>query len=269
MERRGTDFRLERFGTRFQNVDSRYARRLLRPLHRGPLLETVRELGLRLSPAWRREFPQMLARNRALVEVLAELTGRPIVVDSSKSALRLKYLLRIPELDVRVIHLIRDGRAVALTYMDPERFADARDPQRRGGGNGTPRDGERLSMFAAARQWVRRNQEAACVVRTLEPGRAMTLRYEELCRDPSAALLQIRRFAGLSARPPVRLFRAVPQHVVGNGMRFDTSSAVVLDERWKDVLNADDLRTFDAVAGGLNRRYGYSDDRVTRYAQLT
>jgi hypothetical protein len=39
------------------------------------------------------------------------------VVDSSKIGIRLKYLLRNPGLDVRVI---RDSRrAVALTYTDP------------------------------------------------------------------------------------------------------------------------------------------------------
>jgi hypothetical protein len=41
-----------------------------------------------------------------------------VLVDSSKVGIRLKYLLRIPEIDIRVIRVIRDGRAVALTYTD-------------------------------------------------------------------------------------------------------------------------------------------------------
>ena len=57
----------------------------------------------------------------------------------------------------------------------------------------------------------------------------------------------------------VRLdFRAVTQHVIGNGMRMDSSSEISLDERWKSNLSRDDLRVFDATAGDLNRRYGYT-----------
>jgi hypothetical protein len=46
--------------------------------------------------------------------------------------------------------------------------------------------------------------------------------------------------------------------VLGNGMRLDTTSAVRLDDRWRQALDADALRAFDAVAGDLNRRLGYA-----------
>jgi hypothetical protein len=268
MRRRGADFALDRFGTRVQSVSSAYARRLLRPLHRGPVLEGLRTVGLALSPAWRRERPRILERNRLLVDVLAALNGRQVVVDSSKSALRLRFLRQIPGLDLRVIHLVRDGRGVALTYMDPEHYADARDPRRRGGGNGTSRDGERLSMAAAARQWRRRNEEAEWALRTIAPQQKMALRYEALCADPTGTLARVRNFLGLDPQRIQRDFRAVPQHVVGNGMRFDAGSAIVLDERWKDALASKDLRTFERIAGHMNRRYGYSGERLPAEPQL-
>jgi hypothetical protein len=40
-------------------------------------------------------------------------------------------------------------------------------------------------------------------------------------------------------------------------MRLDATSEIRLDERWRDSLTADDLSEFDAVAGALNRQYGY------------
>jgi hypothetical protein len=46
--------------------------------------------------------------------------------------------------------------------------------------------------------------------------------------------------------------------VIGNGMRLDSSSVIELDDRWRSVLTAADLRAFDAVAGQINRRYGYA-----------
>jgi hypothetical protein len=40
-------------------------------------------------------------------------------------------------------------------------------------------------------------------------------------------------------------------------MRFDSTSVVRLDERWRTALNDEQLRMFDSIAGDLNRRYGY------------
>ena len=52
-------------------------------------------------------------------------------------------------------------------------------------------------------------------------------------------------------------FRSKGPHVIGNGMRMDSTSDIRLDERWRQELSQDDLRVFDSVAGPLNRQYGY------------
>ncbi len=257
MARRGCAFDLADAGTDFRTVRSAYARRLLRPMHRGRLLEAVRDTGLRCSPTWCAALPRMQYRNTALVRSLCELTGARVVVDSSKIGLRLKYLLRNQELDVKVIRLIRDGRGVALTYMDPARFADAQDPTRRGGGTGSQSSFPRLPSKRAAREWRRNNEEAEHVLATLDPARRLEVRYEDLCAHTDKTLDRIFRFLQLDPARAVREFRTVPQHVIGNGMRFDTTSEIRLDERWKSSLSAADCRAFDTVAGELNRRYGY------------
>ena len=111
-----------------------------------------------------------------------------MVVDSSKVGIRLKYLLRNPGLDVRVIRVIRDGRAVAFTYIDPENFADATAPHLRGGGDGTSRDKERLTPLEAAHEWRRSNEEADAIVPASIPSRYTTVSYEDVCADTPAAL---------------------------------------------------------------------------------
>jgi DNA polymerase-3 subunit alpha len=52
-------------------------------------------------------------------------------------------------------------------------------------------------------------------------------------------------------------FRAVEQHVIGNGMRLDSTSRIELDARWKSVLTSQQLAVFDQISGDRNRRYGY------------
>lgn len=257
MAARGLPFDLADAGTDLRSGATPYELRLLAPLFRGAPWESVRDLALGLSPSWRRRLPLLQRRNAALVGSLLARSGAALAVDSSKVGLRLKYLLRNPDLDVRVLRIVRDGRAVALTYMDPARFADATDPSRRGGGAGGDRAGERLSMHDAAREWRRSNEEAEAVVGSLGPGRWTAIRYEELCADPAGTLSRVFAFLGL---PPHEVTRAAPGrlHVVGNGMRLDGDVPVRLDERWRERLTPAELSVFDEVAGDLNRKYGYA-----------
>lgn len=258
MRAAGFDFDIGQPGTHFGGIESPLARRLLRPLYRGGAFEWLRDAALACTPGWRRFLAVTQARNATLIGSVLAQGGKQVIVDSSKIGMRLRFLLRNPALDVRVVRVKRDGRAVALTYMDPEHFADASNPALRGGGSGASRDAERLDAAAAAREWLRSNEEAEALLAGVAPERRMEISYEGLCGDTEGTLRRIFAFLGVdpaAERPP---FRAAVHHVVGNGMRLDSSSEVRLDERWRTALSAADLRTFDAVAGAMNRRLGYT-----------
>lgn len=236
MSRLGHPFDLADARVDIESIRSRYIRRLTRPLHRGPFAERLRDVALWMSPVWRREFPLIQRRGTALIRVVSEAYQRPIVVDSSKYALRLKYLLRNPALDVRVLRLIRDGRGVALTYYVDER---------------------RIPMRASALEWRRSNEEAEHLLRTLPAGRSVEVRYEQLCRKPRETIARIAEWLGIDPADVATDFRSGDHHIVGNWMRLQSTDEIVLDERWKTMLTPADLRDFDAVAGDMNRRYGY------------
>jgi hypothetical protein len=258
MEKRGIPgFDITRAGTSLFEVPSRYAHRLLAPLYREPAWEFVRDAALSLSPAWHAWLRQTQIRNTALVEALHEISGARLVVDSSKIALRLKYLLRNPALDIKVIRMVRDGRAVSLTYTDEWSFADASNAALRGGGSGVRRVPPRQTMRDAAREWRRSNEASQCLVERLPAAQWIQIHYEELCANPGPTLRRLCEFLGLD---PARInlnFRSRTQHVIGNGMRFDQSSEIRLDERWRGHLTAENAAVFDSVGGDLNRRYGY------------
>ncbi len=257
MAQRGLRFSITSPGTDFGSVPSRYVRRLLRPLHRGPVLEWIRDAALALSPTWRSQLPRIQALNAGLAACICARTGKTVIVDSSKVGIRPKFLLQNPALDVRVIRLTRDGRGVALAYTDPARFADANDPRLRGGGMGGGRGSERPSIADAAREWRRSNEEAEAILRRLDRSRWVEVRYEALCAQPEATLQRLCTFIGVDPRKALANLRAAEHHVIGNGMRLDAPGEVRLDERWRDTLGASDLRLFDAVAGAVNRRLGY------------
>lgn len=258
MARRGFSFDITDAGTDFRSSGTAYTRRLLRPLHRGPFLERVRDAGLWLSSTWRARLPLIQQRNAALVATLSEVRDAKVVLDSSKISLRLKYLLRNPQINVKVVRLIRDGRGGMLTYMDPAQYADATDPRLREGGMGGDRAGQRLSAAEAAGEWRRSNEEAEHLLAGLDPSRWLTLNYEALCANPDQTLNRVFRFLEVDPSRWVRAFRQVEHHVVGNGMRLDSESEIRIDERWREVLSEGDRAVFDSVAGDLNRKYGYA-----------
>lgn len=262
MAARGVPFDLASPPTDFGAVSGHYARSLLRPLHRGRLLEALRDAGLAVSPRWRRHLARVQLANATLAAVVCEKLGARGIVDSSKTAVRLKYLLRNPAFDVSVVRLVRDGRAVANTYLNPACYADAADPLLRGGGDGASREAERLPMSRAAREWRRSNEEAALLLRTLPRSRWIAMRYEDLCSDPLAVLRTLFRFAGVDESVTIGAFRSGEHHVIGNGMRLDATSEIQIDNRWIGALSAPDLASFETIAGPLNRRLGYGEARA-------
>lgn len=257
MAERGFDFDITDAGTDLLSGAGPYIRRLLRPLHRGPALELVRDAALSLSPAWRSRVSRFQSRNSALAETVCARTGKEVVVDSSKVGVRLKYLLRNPAFEVKVVRLTRDGRGVALTYIDPVRFADAEDPALRGGGMGGNREDEKVTLADAALEWRRSNEEAEAVLARLDSARWRNVRYEELCADPDRTLRSLFTFIGVDPGVGVEQLRFEGHHVIGNGMRLDSSRQIRLDERWRQTLAPRDLQVFDSVAGDMNRRLGY------------
>lgn len=232
MARRGFDYRASTDETDIANAPTAYARRLLRPLHRGPLLELARDAALALSPAARAHIERHQRMKAALVESIVECTGKPVLVDSSKSGVQLKYHLRNPRFEVKVIWLVRDGRGVARSLMR----------------------NQRMTMRQAAYEWRRSCEEAALIARRLHPAQWMRVRYEDLCGDPPGTLAALWRFIGVPDRP----LEDRVHHVLGHVSRLRSSGAIVLDEKWRTELQPGDLGIFDAFAGGINRALGYA-----------
>jgi hypothetical protein len=207
------------------DTDNAYIRRLLDPLPRGPVLEAARDIALGLSPKWKTHLRNIQSRNAALVEVLQEVTGAHVVVDSSKIAVHLKYLLRSPSLKIKAIHLLRDGRAVTTSML----------------GHGLKRETRAKTIEAAASSWRGNNESAERLLTRLPSSQWLQIRYEDLCREPAPMLERLCDFLGMDRDRVVLDFRSKQQHVLGNDMRLKSTSEIRLDERWRTQLSKEDL----------------------------
>lgn len=199
---------------------------------------TVFEAGCRVLPSLMK-YKRLAQNNKMVLDTIQQVSGAPVLIDSSKSAIRMKLLYLTYPKRMKCIQLVRDGRAVAASYL---------------------RRGEIDSMSLITGMWVRRNRCAEAMIRSIPKDRATLLKYEDLCRNPEKVVRDICAFLGLEFQENMLRYGATPKHnICGNPMRFESEAAIKLDERWRDQLSAKDLADFEKVAGWLNRKYGYSE----------
>jgi hypothetical protein len=236
MARRGHDFDIWNADLEFRAPGGGVADVLLRAVQRGPLLEAARDVGLRVVPKARHEMDRVLSRIESLIESVLKIKGSSTFLDSSKRPERAVFMRRIPSLDMRVIHLVRDGRAVSWSNIK----------------------NLGLNPEEAARSWVADNVGAEHARRYFPADRWMTLRYEDLCANPDETLYQIHKFAGLPLTNGFHFFRNADHHIIGNRMRLSATSEIKLDESWKQALKPEQMAVIEPCVRDLNRKYGYS-----------
>lgn len=190
-----------------------------------------------------------------LYDAIAGVTGAQVIVDSSKWPAHPGVLGRMPGVDPRVVHLVRDPRAVAFSYTR-HRPTGGRQPA-------MPRFGPVHSSLS----WLVRNATAE-VARRRVPSLRVT--YEAFAAEPRRTVAGI---AALADRDPSvlpfvddRTVRIGQTHMVGgNPGRFRTGEIrVEADDEWVAAMPQRDARLVTALTAPLRARYGYRRESVLR-----
>jgi hypothetical protein len=198
------------------------------------------------------EYAALYARVYAAVRTVS---GCDVVVDSSKHA-SLAFVLRwSPDVDLRVLQLVRDSPGVAYSWAKQVRRPDVVDDGEDWMARCTPRQ---VSM-----QWNGQNAAFDLLAATGVP--VHQEHYEDLVAEPAAVLSRVRQFAGLPVDPAALSFvqgdvvHLQPSHTVsGNPMRFTTGDVRVRsDDAWRQSLPARDRRLVSLLTAPMRVRYGY------------
>ena len=179
----------------------------------------------------------------ALYQALAQQGAGRLIVDSSKYPAEAAALLGRPELDVRILHTVRDPRATAYSY---QRGKDYISP---------------MSPAQSTAHWVGFNL-ASELVGAAAGGRYLRVRQEDLAYRPVEVLQRVMRFAGLDGPPPVDdsgvAQLGVNHTVTGNPDRLSRGTVRIRpDERWRSELAPRHVAVATGIALPLLRRYDY------------
>lgn len=202
-----------------------------------------------------RRYAQLYTRVYAAA---AEVSGAAVVVDSSKHA-SLAFALRWAEgLDLRVVHLVRDSRAVAHSWARRVRRPEVADAEAY-----MPT----FSPVQVSALWTVQNLafDVLAARRTPVCLPVTRIRYEDFTADPRGTVTAVRRLAGLADdpaalrvldEPPVQ---PRPAHTVaGNPLRFARGPLRVrADEEWRTGLPAGARALVGVLTLPLRLRYGY------------
>jgi hypothetical protein len=192
-----------------------------------------------------------------LYRAIQDVTGCRVIVDSSKSPVYGYLLQHIPSLEVYVLHLVRDSRAVAYSVI---RSLNERDPAKRHAGN-LPTT--RLGLIA---EWMLAN---ALSMRLLWPGKReqstyLRLRYEDVIAEPEPTIRRLLEFVGVEAeRLPFanqNEVRITPTHAVYGNPRVASRSGTIplrVDNAWTASLSRADKLLTTLLTAPLLAYYGY------------
>jgi hypothetical protein len=156
-----------------------------------------------------------------------------------------RYVEHIPFLaglfpSSRFVHLVRDGRDVALSYAD-QSFGPK-------------------TISKSAHLWRKRVAAGLRDGRALGDKRYMELRYEDLVEDPEARLSHLCAFLGISFDPVMLEPDQGQQDVLA---RASTYNPHVTDRpkrgvrQWRTTMPDRQVEIFEAVAGGLLSQLSY------------
>jgi hypothetical protein len=141
------------------------------------------------------------------------------------------------------IHIIRDGRDVALSMID------------KWGAQKT-----HIDLYFAAHTWQRRLRQALGSAGRLGSDQYMELCYEDLVRDPEGHAREVCRFLGEAYVPAMAEPHRLGQRQIEPGsfhaaVRQPPSASQV--SRWQREMSLSDQRIFQAVAGDMLAELGY------------
>lgn len=234
---RGRADRMIQLQTRVDRT--RYVPRLIRP---------------RLLGARRAELEEYVGTFRQLYRAIAAVSGRSVVIDSSKHSSLAFCLRSASDLELRIVHVVRDSRGVAYSWTKEVR----RPESATGEGLMTRYSPTRSSLL-----WFGHNLCFSLLGRLGTPTRL--LRYEDFVADPVDTLRQLARFAGVPADRDALPFvdedtvvLASSHTVAGNPMRFRTGKLTLRrDDEWRRKMPSAQRRLVAALTLPLLAHYGY------------
>lgn len=220
--------------------------------------ERLRYIGQLVNPARRTEefnqsFNQLAPILTQLYRAMQQVSGAEVIVDSSKFPPYGYLLNALDALDVYVLHLVRDSRAVAYSWQRQKVRPEIHWQQQ---------NMPRFGVTRSSRSWVTNNLAMERFKR-VAPEKYLFMRYEDFVQAPHDHFQQILDLIGYGHLSLDFLkegrFDPVPiKSVAGNPIRFEKKEIVIRpDADWVEKMPKRQQALVTTLTSPLLMRYGY------------
>lgn len=180
-----------------------------------------------------------------LYAAIRAVSGAQVVLDSSKDPSYAYALRSAAGIDLRLVHLVRDSRAVAHSWtrrkVRPEvhwttEYMGIRPPA------------------TTARRWSTYNSYFSVLATRCE--RSVRLRYEDFVTDPVRGRQALRDCVSdvlVAGSPAID----TAHDLSGNPVRFEAATELRVDDAWRTEMSARDKAVVTAITAPLLAGYGY------------
>jgi len=185
----------------------------------------------------RRTFDSLSEKYRMVLRVFREVFGRDrVAVDTSKYLPFLRVLHEMPDIDLKVVHLVRDVRGYGLSARKASRRSN-----RFSLGQLVRAHGAKAGLYYLGRTWLglmlhwRRNSKRMNRYLERENIPTFQLGYEELCLHADRMIPKLCEFLGAEPVPDMYSPRNSHSHdALGNASRFqsDKRAGLFYSNRW-------------------------------------
>jgi hypothetical protein len=207
-----------------------------------PMLRNTSQLKRRIDA-----YSQILYE---LFRAIKKISGSRVIVDSSKLAGRALILSWMPDVDLHVIHLVRDSRAIVHSWKRAKRRPEIHWTAEYMPVTGTVRASLRWNMYNM-------------LVHVGRFGSYKLIHYENLVAEPQTTLSQIIKMTGETASLDFfvtnRLARLERSHTVsGNPMRFQAGfTEIRIDDEWQVKMSSRRKLLVTLLTWPLLLKYGF------------
>jgi hypothetical protein len=182
------------------------------------------------------QISEKIAENTFLLyDIVLLNAGKKLLVDSSKSyAKSIEMYLRRPN-DVRIIFLVRDGKAVFYSGLK-----------------------RKLSKRRALSNFYKYYPKLKYLIdRFVRPEHVLYVKYEDFTSSPEKELNRICSFLGIDFDPFMMEPAHTEHHILNANTLASQATQIRPDTSWTNKLSSNDLAYFNKYAQDINRLLGY------------
>lgn len=221
----------------FVQVPGFTRKRILRSLLQSPRFEcALRHHVIEAIPLYRGIRDRYLEAQLQFFANARTVSGASVYLDGTKSIRRAQLLARDDRSEMKVLHLVRDGRGFCASYVK----------------NRHPAPG----WTDAAQAWLNYIGQVERFSRVFPSIPVHLVRYEDLCRSTAHTLGAICRFLGIPYEAPGAGAKK-EAHILGNRMRRTFNGAIVEDTSWRERLDEPTQARLTSLMRGPLERLGY------------